>query len=57
MKSVKLAELKDKLSKHLRAVEAGEEVLVTDRNLLEADRDGRSRGSTGLATRARASTP
>jgi prevent-host-death family protein len=32
MKSVKIAELKDKLSEHLRAVEAGEEVIVTDRN-------------------------
>ena len=32
MKSVKIAELKDKLSEHLRIVEAGEEVIVTDRN-------------------------
>ena len=32
MKSVKIAELKDKLSEHLRAVEAGEEVIITDRN-------------------------
>lgn len=32
MKSVKIAELKDKLSEHLRSVEAGEEVIVTDRN-------------------------
>jgi len=32
MKTVKIAELKDKLSEHLRAVEAGEEVIVTDRN-------------------------
>lgn len=32
MRSVKIAELKDKLSEHLRAVEAGEEVIVTDRN-------------------------
>jgi len=32
MRSVKIAELKDKLSEHLRAVEAGEEVVVTDRN-------------------------
>ena len=32
MKSVKIAELKDKLSEHLRAVEAGDEVIVTDRN-------------------------
>jgi prevent-host-death family protein len=32
MKSVKIAELKDKLSEHLRAVEHGAEVLVTDRN-------------------------
>jgi prevent-host-death family protein len=32
MKSVKIAELKDRLSEHLRAVEGGEEVIVTDRN-------------------------
>jgi prevent-host-death family protein len=32
MKTVKIAELKDKLSEHLRAVEAGEVVVVTDRN-------------------------
>jgi len=32
MKTVKIAELKDKLSEHLRAVENGAEVLVTDRN-------------------------
>jgi prevent-host-death family protein len=32
MKSVKIAELKDKLSEHLRAVEQGAEVIVTDRN-------------------------
>jgi prevent-host-death family protein len=32
MKRVKIAELKDQLSKHLRAVEGGEEVEVTDRN-------------------------
>lgn len=32
MRSVKIAELKDKLSEHLRAVEAGEVVIVTDRN-------------------------
>lgn len=32
MKSVKIAELKDRLSEHLRAVEAGEELIVTDRN-------------------------
>ncbi len=32
MKSVKIAELKDKLSEHLRAAEQGEEVIVTDRN-------------------------
>jgi prevent-host-death family protein len=32
MKFVKIAELKDKLSEHLRAVEAGDEVIVTDRN-------------------------
>ena len=31
MKTVKIAELKDHLSEHLRAVEAGGEVLVTDR--------------------------
>jgi len=31
MKRVKIAELKDHLSKHLRAVEAGDEVVVTDR--------------------------
>lgn len=29
---VKIAELKDRLSEHLRAVEAGAEVVVTDRN-------------------------
>jgi prevent-host-death family protein len=29
---VKIAELKDRLSEHLRAVEAGAEVIVTDRN-------------------------
>jgi prevent-host-death family protein len=32
MKSVKIAELKDRLSEHLRAVERGAEVIVTDRN-------------------------
>jgi prevent-host-death family protein len=32
MKTVKIAELKDHLSKHLRAVEAGDEITVTDRN-------------------------
>jgi prevent-host-death family protein len=32
MKQVKIAELKDHLSEHLRAVEAGGEVVVTDRN-------------------------
>jgi prevent-host-death family protein len=32
MKSVKIAELKDHLSEHLRAVEAGAEIEVTDRN-------------------------
>ncbi len=32
MKRVKIAELKDQLSKHLRAVEGGAEVEVTDRN-------------------------
>lgn len=32
MKSVKIAELKDRLSEHLRAVEQGAEVMVTDRN-------------------------
>jgi prevent-host-death family protein len=31
MKRVKIAELKDHLSQHLRTVEAGGEVLVTDR--------------------------
>lgn len=31
MKSVKIAELKDHLSAHLRSVEAGEEIVVTDR--------------------------
>lgn len=31
MKHVKIAELKDHLSRHLRAVEAGSEVIVTDR--------------------------
>jgi prevent-host-death family protein len=32
MKRVKIAELKDQLSKHLREVERGERVEVTDRN-------------------------
>ena len=32
MKRVGVAELKDQLSRHLRAVEAGEEIEVTDRN-------------------------
>lgn len=32
MRSVKIAELKDRLSEHLRAVEQGDEVIVTDRN-------------------------
>jgi antitoxin (DNA-binding transcriptional repressor) of toxin-antitoxin stability system len=32
MKSVRIAQLKDHLSGHLRAVEAGEEVLVLDRD-------------------------
>lgn len=32
MKTVKIAELKDRLSEHLRAVEKGAEVIVTDRN-------------------------
>ncbi|MEX0791370.1 MAG: type II toxin-antitoxin system prevent-host-death family antitoxin [Actinomycetota bacterium] len=32
MKQVKIAELKDKLSEHLRAVERGELIEVTDRN-------------------------
>jgi prevent-host-death family protein len=32
MKSVKIAELKDSLSEHLRAVERGAEVIVSDRN-------------------------
>jgi len=31
MKRVKIAELKSHLSQHLRAVEAGDEVVVTDR--------------------------
>jgi prevent-host-death family protein len=31
MKAVKIAELKDRLSEHLRAVERGAEVVVTDR--------------------------
>jgi prevent-host-death family protein len=31
MRYVKIAELKDQLSRHLRAVEAGDEVIVTDR--------------------------
>ncbi len=32
MTTVKIAELKDRLSEHLRAVEQGAEVIVTDRN-------------------------
>ena len=32
MKRVKIAELKDQLSKYLRAVEGGDEVVVTDRD-------------------------
>jgi prevent-host-death family protein len=32
MKAIKIAELKDRLSEHLRAVERGAEVVVTDRN-------------------------
>jgi prevent-host-death family protein len=32
MKQVKIAELKDKLSQHLRAVERGAEIEVTDRS-------------------------
>ena len=32
MKSVKIAELKDHLSEHLRAVERGADVIVTDRD-------------------------
>ena len=32
MRRVKIAELKDHLSEHLRAVESGSEVLVTDRD-------------------------
>ena len=32
MKSVKIAELKDSLSEHLRAVEKGAEIVVSDRN-------------------------
>lgn len=31
MKDVKISELKDRLSEHLRAVEQGDEVTVTDR--------------------------
>lgn len=32
MKTVRIAELKDHLSQHLRAVEAGDEIVVTDRH-------------------------
>ncbi len=32
MKAVKIADLKDRLSEHLRAVERGAEVVVTDRD-------------------------
>jgi len=32
MKHVKIAELKDQLSRHLREVEQGEEIIVTDRS-------------------------
>jgi prevent-host-death family protein len=32
MKTVRIAELKSQLSRHLRAVERGEEILVTDRD-------------------------
>lgn len=32
MRTVKIAELKDRLSEHLRAVEKGAEVVVTDRD-------------------------
>ena len=32
MKAIKIAELKDRLSEHLRAVERGAEVVVTDRD-------------------------
>ncbi len=32
MKSVRIAELKDRLSEHLRAVQEGDEVIVLDRN-------------------------
>lgn len=32
MKAIKIAELKDRLSEHLRAVERGAEVIVTDRD-------------------------
>jgi prevent-host-death family protein len=32
MKTVRIAQLKDHLSEHLRAVEAGDEVLVMDRD-------------------------
>jgi len=45
MKRVKIAELKDQLSKHLRAVERGAEVEVLDRErpiarIIPADPDG-----------------
>ena len=32
MKTVKIAELKNHLSEHLRSVEAGDEIVVTDRD-------------------------
>ncbi len=32
MKKVKIAELKNHLSEHLRSVEAGDEIIVTDRD-------------------------
>ena len=32
MKTVKIAELKNHLSEHLRSVEAGDEIIVTDRD-------------------------
>jgi prevent-host-death family protein len=46
MKRVKIAELKDRLSEHLRAVEKGAEVVVTDRDrpiarLVPVDQPGR----------------
>jgi prevent-host-death family protein len=49
MKSVKIAELKDKLSEHLRAVEQGDEVIVTDRNRPIARIVPLAAGATGMA--------